>query len=247
MTRLEVGWADDPAIHAENRRLYLDRLESYPELYAHRAYFSQEERGYGDNSFPVFWHDVVQSLPDHFAFLEVGVHRGQTTSLIPLCARLQGKTCKVVALSTFDGRNLVLYSGGTNFIEDVVASFDRFGREALPGQPAVSGRLAIIAMNSNSPQAVEAATENGPYDLVYVDASHEYEAADFDVRNYGALVKPGGFLAVDDAACNLNLGGMFPGFPGTSRACDEFLPPLTPNPDWRHVGSLVHLRLWERN
>lgn len=54
---------------------------------------------------------------------------------------------------------------------------------------------------------------NVQVDLVYVDASHEYEDVARDLRAYWPLVRPGGVLVGDDYAAE---------WPGVMQAVDEF-------------------------
>ncbi len=110
-------------------------------------------------------------------------------------------------------------------------------------------KFVPVVADSQSPEAAGMAGEHGPYDAVYVDGDHSYESAKHDIVTYGAMVRPGGLLVVDDAAWNLNVPHddfWFRGMEGCSRAADEMLPPKTANPEWANVGLIGHLRAWRR-
>lgn len=105
----------------------------------------------------------------------------------------------------------------------------------------------LIRSMSSDPFGIQAAAEAGPYDGVYIDAEHSYEFAVQDLKAYMPMVKPGGYLFVDDSAMNLNLTGWhFRGFQGVSDAVDEILPPKTESADWAYVTNAMHLRIWRR-
>lgn len=60
-------------------------------------------------------------------------------------------------------------------------------------------------------------------ELVFVDGNHEYEYAAFDIACGARLLKPGGFIVVDNISQ-----------PGPFFAARDF---LSINPDWRELGS----------
>lgn len=52
------------------------------------------------------------------------------------------------------------------------------------------------------------------YDVLYIDGDHTYIGAKFDIENYGAFVRPGGFILVHDV--------LHHDYPGVRRAFNEF-------------------------
>lgn len=55
----------------------------------------------------------------------------------------------------------------------------------------------------------------GPFDYVYIDASHDYASVQADIARWSGLVRPGGILAGDDHDAN---------WPEVKRAVDESVP-----------------------
>ena len=51
----------------------------------------------------------------------------------------------------------------------------------------------------STPQAVEVAAINAPYDFLFIDAGHSAEDARRDHANYGPLIRQGGIIAFHDA------------------------------------------------
>ena len=62
-------------------------------------------------------------------------------------------------------------------------------------------------------------------DLIFVDGNHEYEYALFDIQSTARLVRPGGFIAID----NINQGGPF-------YAALDF---MRDHPSWRECGHCL--------
>src|SRR5208282_614797 len=64
-------------------------------------------------------------------------------------------------------------------------------------------------------------------DLIFVDGNHEYEYALFDIQSAARLVRPGGFVAID----NINQGGPF-------YAARDF---IRDHPSWRECGHCLEI------
>lgn len=58
--------------------------------------------------------------------------------------------------------------------------------------------LHAIQGDSHDPAVIEAVSELGPYDFVFIDADHTYAAVKADWENYGPMVADGGALAFHD-------------------------------------------------
>lgn len=56
----------------------------------------------------------------------------------------------------------------------------------------------LIEGDCADPAVIQQAAEQGPYDLVFVDADHSYEAGRRDFDNYWPLVADGGMYALHD-------------------------------------------------
>ena len=59
---------------------YFNKFSSI-QIKDHRFYFSQNKRGYGEDAFHVMW-ELLYDKYNFSNFVEIGVYRGQTISLI---------------------------------------------------------------------------------------------------------------------------------------------------------------------
>ncbi len=57
-----------------------------------------------------------------------------------------------------------------------------------------------IRGDSTDPGTIQAAAEYGPYQWLFIDANHTYEATRADYDNYSPLVSPGGLILLHDIA-----------------------------------------------
>lgn len=244
LKQFEAAWTNTPSAHAAVRDAFVVRVDGDQQLDAHRTLVERTARGFGERAFHWLWKLVVDDLPPAFKFLEVGVFRGQTVSLVGLLAKRADKAADVVAVSSFNGQALEWEP------RDYEPEVHDFFRETVGGYE--DARLVTVRGDSTDPQTVGWAADLGPYDVVYVDGGHDYETAKKDVLNYAPLVKVGGYLVVDDCANRFDMPfGFFCGIADVSRVVDELLPLGAPAtlPDgstWSHVGSVVHVRLWRR-
>lgn len=54
-------------------------------------------------------------------------------------------------------------------------------------------------VNTHSPQAINMAKQEGPYDCLFIDAGHFYTDVNLDHQNYSPLVCTGGIIGFHDA------------------------------------------------
>jgi hypothetical protein len=228
-----------------------------PALKAHREWVKANDMGCGEDSFHVFWKMLVQEMPADFRFLEIGVYRGQTTSLIGRLSEIYKKRATVIGVSPFDGRAMVWPftgdvkpEGECSDEEKACEAWIRWVCETsflTENKLTVDTRVRFIRGDSTDPGVRATVLADGPYDIAYIDGCHQYEYVQQDLANYMPMVKVGGFLVCDDAAWSLKLpSNFFFGFEGASKAVDEVLPPFAANEAWEHCVSLVHLRLYRR-
>jgi predicted O-methyltransferase YrrM len=104
--------------------------------------------------------------------VEVGSSRGVTTACLA-----RATTRKVIAVDPF------------------------VQREAAAFEAAFRGRIAglsnVIHERKTSGEAVQD-WPHGPVGMVFIDADHTYAAAAHDIRVWGALLAPGGIMALHD-------------------------------------------------
>lgn len=184
------------------------------ELKEHRAYFKQDGRGFGEDAFHVMWYLLFLEFKPK-TFLEIGVYRGQTISLIALLAKLRDTPCSIYGISPFSsaGDSVSKYRSGLDYFADTKKNFSRF---SLP-QPE------LVTAYSTDP-AARSLIASKSWSAIYIDGNHDYEVARQDWENCSAHVAVGGIVVLDDAS--LNTAFQPPSFataghPGPSRLARE--------------------------
>jgi hypothetical protein len=148
-------------------------------------------------------------------FLEIGVYRGQTISLISLLHRIHGTGCAVAGISPFSaaGDSVSRYRDGIDYLEDTLSNFRAFSL----AEPE------LLRAYSTDPESVKM-IHSRPWDCIYIDGNHDYQVASIDCANSMEALRPGGLLVFDDSA--LTTGFAPPrfaskGHPGPSRLAAE--------------------------
>lgn len=161
-----------------------------PELRAHRAYFTQQRRGFGEDAFHVMWFLVMREFRVA-SFLEIGVYRGQTLSLIGLLQRYFKISGTITGISPFspDGDSITRYREGINYWDDTLKNAAHF---SLPPP------LLIKAYSTDKAALEHIASQ--PWSCVYIDGNHDYEVAMADWEACSRAVRPGGLIVLDDSA-----------------------------------------------
>jgi hypothetical protein len=244
-----AAWRDDPESHQRIFDAFTKAAGEYKPLALHRQWVEENDWGCGCLAFHWLWKLLIQEMPTHFHFLEIGVYRGQITSLVGMLAEDMDKGAEVNGISPFDGRAMVW-----PFTAEVKPDLrsDDFARTWQAWTTWVSRGAGMPVLrtfvgDSTDRGNINSAELCGPYDIIYLDGNHTVDFVRKDLANYAPMVKVGGYLVCDDSAWSLKLPkDFFFGFEGASKAVDEMLPPVTQNPDWEVIGSLVHLRVWRR-
>jgi hypothetical protein len=137
------------------------------------------------------WKVLIDVVPLDFSFLEIGVFRGQITSLVQLLADRSGRATRVVGVTPWT--MLKEQKSQRKFYE-------------LYQNLNVSLANTLILDGSSDDKHIEKIVSFiGPFDIVYIDGDHSYEMAKHDIFTYGNLVKIGGYIVVDDCSNFLHL------------------------------------------
>jgi hypothetical protein len=183
-------------------------------LRAHRDWFSQESRGFGEDAFHAMWFTLLREFRPRRC-LEIGIYRGQTISLWALIAELVGFDCELNGISPFSpaGDADSHYSDQVDYLSDTLSSFRRFSsREPhfLRGYSTDAAARDFIAAQR--------------WDLIYIDGSHDYDVVLSDYRLCRDNLAPGGLLVMDDSSLYAGFRPplfSFAGHPGPSRVFSE--------------------------
>lgn len=234
-----LGRADWSRSLKDPTGFYLDTYRWFhqhlpPALADHRTYFASAGRGFGEDAFHVLWAQLVTELKPA-SFLEIGVFRGQVVTLVALLSRLAGQLCEVVGISPFTpaGDSVSRYATDVDYLADTLQNFDHFGL----------AKPRLLRAYSTDPQAV-ALIESRPWDLIYIDGSHDYEVVVRDWEVCSRSVRPGGVIVLDDSG--LTTAFRPPcfatgGHPGPSRLASEL-----DRSRFREVLQVGHNRAFER-
>jgi SAM-dependent methyltransferase len=230
-------WVDTEAYAQAIKDRFTGNVMACESLWEHRQ-FCARGYGMGEDSFHWMWKLLVDEMLGGFNFLEVGVYMGQIPSLIRLLADFENKDADITGVTM-----LSPFSGVTG---------------ARPPHPDVDYRAGIQRLHDNFDQPmphlivgdstsdeVHAQVEAlAPFDMIFVDACHEYDYVASDLQFYPKLIKPGGYLICDDAACDLKQPWGF--FQGIADVCDAVRTFILTDPQWEHVITVCHDRIWRK-
>jgi SAM-dependent methyltransferase len=196
-------------------RAFQDFHRTIPkELRAHRAYYSIDRRGFGEDAFHTMWWRLVREFKPE-SFLEIGVYRGQVVSLIALLSKLEGKSCEITGISPFSsaGDSVSKYRNDLDYREDTLAHF-RYHQLPEP---------TLVNAYSTDPEALSVIGSR-QWDMIYIDGNHDHDVVVKDWNACSEAVKPGGIIILDDSG--LTTAYQPPlfatgGHPGPSRLATE--------------------------
>jgi hypothetical protein len=204
------------------------------ELKEHRRYFLKNQRGFGEDAFHVMWWMLFRKLrPEHF--LEIGVYRGQTTTLAALLQRMLDIDGSVTGISPFSpaGDSVSHYQARLDYLQDTQLNFRAFD---LPDPE-------LLRAYSTDHIATERINQ-GAWDTIYIDGNHDYEIAKADWSACSANIKVGGLLVLDDSA----LGTAYrpphfatSGHPGPSQLAKEI-----DTAEFREILCVGHNRVFQK-
>ena len=185
------------------------------EIMAHRKFFSQKKRGFGEDAFHAMWWLILNEFKPK-KMLEIGVYRGQVISLWGLIGKLTNRTLQISGISPFSpiGDTVSIYSKHFDYLEDTNSFFKHFD---LP--PPV-----LIKDLSTGGLAKKHITEN-EWDLIYLDGCHDFDVVLQDYHLCLPSLKSGGLLVLDDSSLYTDFqpkSFSSKGHPGPSRVFQEY-------------------------
>ena len=193
--------------------------KSLPEIFrAHRRYFSAARRGFGEDAFHTMWFLLFERF-QFKNFLEIGVYRGQTLSLVALLQQQNSLTeAEVWGISPFSsvGDSVSKYRKNVDYLSDTKLNFEHFGLK-MPN---------LLKAYSTDPAALQL-IQSRQWDAIYIDGNHDYEVAKSDWEASAKNIRPGGVIVLDDASLNTSFAPpcyATKGHPGPSRLAGEIDP-----------------------
>lgn len=191
-------YEDDPETHTRIWTNFKTLVNATPHLRVHRDWVVQNNWGYGNRAFHWMWNILIQEAPKNFKFLEIGVFKGQTISLISMLNKLYRKDGMVYGLTP-------LSNTGDKYTTHPDVDYEALIQQIYGTFQLDANDLNIIQGFSNDPEIINIAHDEGPYDFVYVDGCHDYEVVVSDLQKYGDMLKVGGYLIVDDSSNHLKI------------------------------------------
>ena len=138
---------------------------------------------------------LVRALPDGAVIVELGVWQGRSVFAMAEACRRTSK--RVFAIDPW-----VDYDEGGGPVSGYLAQYGvRSFEEVYQAFVAHSRRLGLERwiVTVRAPAADAARTwRHGPVSLVFIDASHHYDAVTSDLEAWVPLVRPGGVVCGDD-------------------------------------------------
>jgi len=234
-------YRDEPDVH---RAIY-DYLDSFvkglPFLYTHRQWVEQNHWGMGDACFWGLWYFLLQQMPYNVSFLEIGVHKGAILSLVGMLQARANRDPQIVGITPLDGTGMTDQMS-ENYLEDIYHIHDHFNLK----------HPIIIKGLSQDSKVIESAVDLSPFDIIYIDGGHSFDEAKTDIENYAPMVRPGGYLVMDDASYYLHLPPAeiaptlryWPGLADVSLAVKVTLE--HGNMPFKECFAVGHLRIWRK-
>ncbi len=159
------------------------------DLRAHREYFTQQRRGFGEDAFHAMWFLLFREFRPQ-SFLEIGVFRGQSLSLASMLSRQFKSNCVIQGVSPFStaGDSECAYRSGLDYHADTLKNFAHF---ALP-EPSL-----LRAYSTDEAAAKVIASR--AWSIIFIDGNHDYEVVKKDWELCAAHVPRGGLIVLDDS------------------------------------------------
>lgn len=224
-------WIDNPETHKAINKDFIEKVNSIPELKAHRDWVESNIFGFGERSFLWLHKLIVDEMPADFSFMEIGVFRGAILSLYKLLADMQGKKVTRYGVTPLDGSD---GHWDSDYKKDIETIHDQFN---------LTKDYKILHGLSTDTEIIKEAQAVAPLDILYIDGGHTYDVVKSDLEHYLPLVKSGGYLIVDDCANEMKMPfGFFQGIEPVTRAVNEVLP----NSKFEFLFNVVHNKIFRR-
>lgn len=193
--------------------------------------------GCGELSFTWSWKILVDSLPDNFKFLEIGVYQGRVLSQVGMLAKNINKKCIILGVTP-------LSTSGDKYSNYKKANYLKIIQQNFKKLNNTIDNLKIIKGYSQDKDIIECVKMQEKYNMIFIDGSHDYEDVVHDILTYSKLLLIGGYLVMDDSSLYLNDSyGQFKGHPDVSKACKDY---LENNPDFEELYAVGHNRVWRK-
>jgi hypothetical protein len=227
-------WGDVPEFHNIIHESFSELVNGHKQLKAHRDFVESNAFGFGERSFGWLFKLVVDEMPKEFSFLEIGVFRGSSLSLIKLLANISNKKVNRYGVSPMDSSD---GHWDSDYFKDVIRIHNEF--DLKPDYTIYHG-------SSTEDSIINKSKSTAPYDILYIDGGHTKEVVDSDLLYYPSMIKSGGYLMIDDCCNDMKQPwGFFQGIQPVTDAVLEWEKTKT-GEEFEFVFNVVHLKVYKR-
>lgn len=215
---------------------FTHHMSQVPQYVKHRNYIVVNKYGYGEPAFHWMWKLLIDSMPQSFRFLEIGVFCGQITSLVQMLATEAGKNGEIWGVTPMEG-------GGPE--NQPAYNYEECIQKVYAYNNITVDNTSFVVGYSNTPNVLKHFEDKKEYfDIVFVDGGHEYEDVIADVNNFDRTVKIGGLMVMDDASMHLPMPPRcWAGLPKVSDAVEASIAKW---PHYKHLFACMHDRVWQK-
>jgi hypothetical protein len=227
-------WKDTPEYHKEIHDTFIGFVNDNEKLKAHRDFVESNAFGFGERSFGWLFKLIIDEMPEEFSFLEIGVFRGSSLSLVQLLADMSYRKVKrygVSPMDTSDGH------WDSDYFHDVYHIHWSLGLDT---------DYTIYHGSSTDKKIIKKAKSTEKYNILYIDGGHTKEVVDSDLLHYPDMIKSGGYLMIDDCCNDMNQPwGFFQGIQPVTDAVLEW-EKTDIGREFEFVFNVVHLKVYKR-
>lgn len=142
---------------------------------------------------PPVWKQLIQHLPDHKRFLEIGSFEGM--SAVWTIENMISDGGEIICIDTWEG-------GAEHVNNEMVGAEDRFHHNITEVRKKYPQR-AVVSFKDTSTNALAALLTLDksnfiPFDFIYIDGSHLAKDVLTDACMAWPMLKKGGFMVFDD-------------------------------------------------
>jgi len=232
-------------------------------LKEHKDFVEANDWGMGFRAFPYLWLLILADCNRRFGVvsaMEIGVFKGQTISLWGLIARQRGFEIDISAISPFSGNQpnqrcvrsfkkrfsrqyKARKEAGSLYYDDDYYQQTREIFEKFAGSFDAVHVYKGLSTSSVIYKAVAAKT----FEIIYIDGDHSFDAVKSDISWYAPLVRPRGYLVMDDAGFSLPTKKFedthfYKGYESVARACEAIA-----GMGFSNVLNVGHNRIYRRD
>lgn len=230
LNTLQKEWVNTPEYHTHINQLFTELVNKDDQLREHRDWVQNNIFGFGEKSFWWLWKLICEELPEEAILCEVGIFKSATLSLW----RMLMPKARIIGVSPMNG-------DGTGWTEDdywghMKTIHDKFSQDhpmIIEGYSEVQGVIDKVKLF------------DGCYSVMYLDGGHSFATVTSDLENYAPMVMKGGYLVMDDCACDMDEPfGFFQGIQEVQDAFDLYM--VEHGDEWEFIFNVVHLRVMKR-